>query len=194
MTSKISQRSQNHAPKGRGSGFTLIELLVVIAIIGILSSIILASLSGARMRGRDGRRIADISQLKLALELYYDANRTYPTVLSSLTAPGYIPAIPVDPQTGHPYAYVGLQGAALSPSTCASYHLGAKLEINNAGAPGSPFLDDKDGTVGGTYGTAVQDGPVCSGSAWAGSTEIPAISNDFDGSNDAINLVYDMRP
>ena len=59
-------------------GFTLIELLVVIAIIGMLSSIVLASLNGARAKSRDARRIADMKQIDIALELYYDTNRTYP--------------------------------------------------------------------------------------------------------------------
>ena len=60
------------------AGFTLIELLVVIAIIGILSSTVLASLNSARSKARDTRRKADMKQLQLALELYYDSNGSYP--------------------------------------------------------------------------------------------------------------------
>lgn len=44
-------------------GFTLIELLVVIAVIGLLSSVILASLNSARKKGRDTRRIEDLRQI-----------------------------------------------------------------------------------------------------------------------------------
>ncbi len=61
-------------------GFTLIELLVVIAIIGLLSSVVLASLSTARMKARDARRISDLEQIKIALEMYYDSNNNYPAV------------------------------------------------------------------------------------------------------------------
>ncbi len=67
------------------SGFTLIELLVVIAIIGVLASIVLASLNSARQKSRDARRIADVKQLQLALELYYDAQTppAYPVAVVS---------------------------------------------------------------------------------------------------------------
>jgi len=59
-------------------GFTLIELLVVIAIIGMLSSVVLASLNTARERSRDARRLSDLNQITKALELYYGDNDQYP--------------------------------------------------------------------------------------------------------------------
>lgn len=60
-------------------GFTLIELLVVIAIIGLLSSVVLASLNSARAKGRDARRVSDLQEISKALEFYYDKYGYYPT-------------------------------------------------------------------------------------------------------------------
>jgi prepilin-type N-terminal cleavage/methylation domain-containing protein len=51
-------------------GFTLIELLIVIAIIGILTSIIIVSLSKATGGANDARRKADINQLAKSLLIY----------------------------------------------------------------------------------------------------------------------------
>ncbi len=63
---------------GNSSGFTLIELLVVIAIIGILASVILASLNSARTKARDAALISGVQQVKTALEMYYNDNGYYP--------------------------------------------------------------------------------------------------------------------
>lgn len=59
-------------------GFTLIELLVVIAIIGLLSSIVLASLSSARKKAGYAKMAAEINSLKNALEMYKIDNKIYP--------------------------------------------------------------------------------------------------------------------
>lgn len=59
-------------------GFTLIELLVVIAIIGLLSSVVLASLESARLKAQDSKRLSELKAVQLALGLYYDANGRYP--------------------------------------------------------------------------------------------------------------------
>lgn len=100
-------------------GFTLIELLVVIAIIGVLATVVLASLNQARAKARDAQRISDIRQLQNVLLLYYDDTGSFPAVASSGDAgPGgwrvsylqnflapltpYLPQIPVDPINSGP--------------------------------------------------------------------------------------------
>ena len=60
------------------NGFTLIELLVVISIIGILSSFAVVSLNSARNKARDALRKADMTQIRTAINLYYDENNRYP--------------------------------------------------------------------------------------------------------------------
>jgi len=130
-------------------GFTLIELLVVIAIIGILSSVVLASLGTAREKARDATRISDVKNVQLALELYYDSLQAYPpntvgtanaygmggTALVAALVPTYIPRMPEDPSSARVaadrYHYVGLDAAGADCSVvagCASYAMGAYLE------------------------------------------------------------------
>src|SRR6185436_9452504 len=55
-------------------GFTLIELLVVIAIIGILSSVVLASLNTARNKGADAAVKSNLDNMRAQGEIYYDNN------------------------------------------------------------------------------------------------------------------------
>ena len=64
--------------KSAKKGFTLIELLVVISIISLLATLAVTSLKNAREKARDTKRLADIRQLQLALDLYYDKYNTFP--------------------------------------------------------------------------------------------------------------------
>lgn len=116
-------------------GFTLIELLVVIAIIGILSSVVLASLNSARAKSRDAKRLSDIKSLQFALELYFDQNKEYPNNLSELVS-DYIGQEPKDPLSAkYVYAVCGTDND--------SYHLGTSLEVD------VPLLDsDRDSDRG----------------------------------------------
>lgn len=96
-------------------GFTLIELLVVIAIIGLLATIVLVSLNTARKKARDTKRIAELKQIQLALEMYYDDNASYPNRHTYSTSSGwnslasdlsaYISSLPKDPTNSGNYRY-----------------------------------------------------------------------------------------
>ncbi|MBU6320955.1 MAG: prepilin-type N-terminal cleavage/methylation domain-containing protein [Patescibacteria group bacterium] len=136
-------------------GFTLIELLVVIAIIGLLSSIVLASLNTARSKSRDARRESDLQSIQTALELYYSDHNTYPQFCGQAgswsswgacwtggLASTYISQVPVDPQNidlgncgstpnCHIYEYCQLSGGQ-------HYVLAVNLENNPPAAQGNP--------------------------------------------------------
>lgn len=62
----------------RSRGFTLIELLVVISIIGLLSSVVLASLNTAREKAKVANAAAQLRELRTAVAIYLIDTDQYP--------------------------------------------------------------------------------------------------------------------
>ncbi|MSU56145.1 MAG: DUF4214 domain-containing protein, partial [Candidatus Taylorbacteria bacterium] len=112
-------------------------------------------LSDARMRARDARRVADIKQLQVALELFYDAKGSYPASLSELGT-SIISVVPKDP-TGNQYSYKALpEGCSSSGKKCTNYHIGASLEGSDAQSLKGDSDSDTSGLVGGFSGADTQ--------------------------------------
>lgn len=136
--------------KKRKNGFTIIELLVVATIIALLSIIGIVSFSRANIRARDGKRKADLSQVRAALELYRSDFGYYPsgdfptmkTTLSSGTTPYLNATNLTDPKPlPHPqYTYV----PAAAPAK--TYTLTATLENTSDPDCSSKFGGREDPT------------------------------------------------
>ncbi|MDO8594707.1 MAG: prepilin-type N-terminal cleavage/methylation domain-containing protein [bacterium] len=172
--SKLFSHKASHKNQ---KGFTLIELLVVIAIIGILSSVVLASLNSARTKARDAKRVADVKQIQIALELYFDASSKYPFSLASLVCSGgcsggaSLSVLPKDPNATD-YHY-----AVNSITVPTAYHLGATLEQTSAQT--TLTASDKDFSSTATWAAITQTSPSA---LFDGTTDV-AGPNVYDVSN-----------
>ena len=126
-------------------GFTLIELLVVISIIGLLSSVVFASLNTTRIKARDAKRKADLHSLETAIQLYYEDKGTFPDTANTITgdwpsgykvqlAPYIIPPLdPLLPNTLNNY-YSSYRVTDSTSPCFGQYALLTYIEGNNTGA------------------------------------------------------------
>lgn len=77
-----SARTEQTEPRcqklNRTKGFTLIELLVVISIIGLLSSVVLASVQSAREKAMLAKTVSEMKSFQNAIELYRSQMGYYP--------------------------------------------------------------------------------------------------------------------
>jgi len=108
---------------GYHSGFTLIELLVVISIIGILSSVVLASVNAARGKASDSAIKMSANQMRTIYQMEYLSNGSY-TGVSVLT-------FPISPAFGTGYtcsSSAGVYSCVLNQSAACTFFYGAGSE------------------------------------------------------------------
>ena len=72
------------------SGFTLIELLIVIVILGVLSGIVVFSVSGITSRGKTEACKSTVATVQVAGEAYYAQKGSYAASTAILTSSGFL--------------------------------------------------------------------------------------------------------
>ena len=105
-----SSKSRCAGRSRKPSGFTLIELLVAMTVVAVLMGIALVSLQGARKSARDGKRKADLEQIRSALEMCRTDTGSYPSsIYTNISCMGktYLTGTPKDPLDNISYYYSG---------------------------------------------------------------------------------------
>ena len=117
--------------KQKQKAFTLVELVIVLAIIGILTAVILGSLSAAQQKAQDQRRQSDLKEIQIDLAQFYQYYGSYPTTtpLSTSNLANFVAGgatnLPTDPITHQSYYYA----PTLTSGSAYTYCLGAKLSL-----------------------------------------------------------------
>lgn len=127
-------KNMGHVKK---NGYTLLELIVVISIIALLIAGGVTTYSALMKQSRDGRRKADLENIRSALEMYRSNNGFYPagtgtsTLSTAFTGTTkYMESIPPDPRTTSYIYYYTSDGT--------TYTLAAQLETTSTCSSGAP--------------------------------------------------------
>jgi len=164
-----------------------IILTVVVFVLFFVIIILVADKSVPRSRARDARRVSDVRQIELALQLYYAAHLQYPDAstssLLSLVTEGFLnmSILPTDPISSNSYCYaVGKDLTLEIGKQRQYYHVGAKLEHKNS----DMMTQDADNNTQNSADIvwAWNQSPDCETN--------PANSN-FDGTDSKKSPIYD---
>ncbi|MFA6520562.1 MAG: type II secretion system protein [Candidatus Paceibacterota bacterium] len=147
--------------KKMNKGFTLIELLVVVAIIGILASVVLASLNTARSKGKDASVQASMSSMRAQAELGVSSSGTYLADLCTASGVGSLTTLitAVNASTANDVVCGQNTAAGVGPTAW-----GASVQLpSSEGGTASFFCTDSTGFAGVVGATATVTAGASSG-------------------------------
>ena len=135
----------------RRKGFTLIELLVVIAIIGILATLVITQLAGARIKARNSSAKSDITEAGKAVEVFKGDELAGERVISAFAA---------STATNNPAASATADCTGAAATTCRVDNLNNTTAssgwLTGQGTNGTPIWATTQASVGSTnaYGNS----------------------------------------
>ena len=130
MRKNLTFKLSNFKTSNPSLGMTLIELLVVITIIGVLSTIILSSVSDSRTRAYDSKVKQHLSSFRTSAEIYFSAQVPNSYGISASCTTGMFASIL--PGEGSPGLYISeanmpLNTQVVCGSNATSYAVKATL-------------------------------------------------------------------